>query len=219
MRAPHLIHHLPQEVQWDLYLAVCEVWNTGAVPEEWLRSRITLIYKKGDPRLALNYRPISVSPAMYTVLTKLVRIALHDPIDASLSEWQAGARKGRTTTGQAIALWANLASSGAPRYVCYLDIAKAFPSAPHRSLLRALQALAAPVQLLQIVKSIYEGSWNICDTPDGPINYKLRRGIKEGCPLSPALFMLLYEAFHGTLRHEFPDAQFYVYVDDGAIVT
>ena len=31
--------------------------------------------------------------------------------------------------------------------------------------------------------------------------------------------MLLYEAFHGTLRHEFPDAQFYVYVDDVAIVT
>ena len=78
---------------------------------------------------------------MYIVLTKLVLTAIHDPIDASLSQWQAGARKGRTTTGQAIGLWANLAHSGAPRYVCYLDIAKAFPSAPHRSLLRALQTL------------------------------------------------------------------------------
>ena len=50
------------------------------------------------------------------------------------------------------------------------------------------------------------------------VKYKLRRGIKEGCPLSLALFMLLYEAFHETLRREFPEAAFYVYVDI-AIIT
>mmetsp|Transcript_89488 Transcript_89488/g.154984 ORF Transcript_89488/g.154984 Transcript_89488/m.154984 type:complete len:108 (-) Transcript_89488:107-430(-) len=106
---------------------------------------------------------------MYVVLTKLVHTAIHDPIDASLSEWQAGARKGRTTTGQAIAQWADVAHSGAPRWVCDLDIAKALPSAPHRFLLRVLQALGTPLHLIQMVKHIYDGSLNFCKMPDGPI--------------------------------------------------
>ena len=51
------------------------------------------------------------------------------------------------------------------------------------------------------------------------MKHKLRRVIKEGCPLSPVLFMLFYEAFHGTLRRAFPEAAFYVYVDASAMVT
>ena len=30
----------------------------------------------------------------------------------------------------------------------------------------------------------------------GDVRFPLRRGIKEGCPLSPTLFVLVYEAFH-----------------------
>mmetsp|Transcript_35959 Transcript_35959/g.64316 ORF Transcript_35959/g.64316 Transcript_35959/m.64316 type:complete len:137 (-) Transcript_35959:211-621(-) len=59
--APHLLQHLPRELQWDLHLAICEVWKTGDIPDEWLQSRITLMYKKGDPRSALHTTP-SQSP-------------------------------------------------------------------------------------------------------------------------------------------------------------
>ena len=75
--------------------------------------------------------------------------------------------------------------------MCLLDIAKAFPTAPHTSLLRALEVIGTPPQLMALVCCIYHGSWNSCATPDGKVKYKLRRGINEGCPLSPVLVMLL----------------------------
>ena len=74
---------------------------------------------------------------------------------------------------------------------------------------RALEVIGTPPQLMALVSCIYHGSWNSCATPEGKVKYRLRRGIKEGCPLSPALFMLLYETFHETLRREFPEAAFY----------
>ena len=65
-----------------------------------------------------------------------------------------------------------------------------------------------------LIKSIYHGSTN--EYQD--YHYKLTRGIKEGCPLSPSLSVLVYETFHATLSAEFPDVHFFVYVDDIAVV-
>ena len=42
--------------------------------------------------------------------------------------------------------------------------------------------------------------------------------MKEGCPLSPLLFCVVYEMFYGTLAANFPSIRFYTYMDDVAFV-
>ena len=40
---PHLLRHLPNYIQKELYLAIIDVWNGQNVPVAWLRSRVVLI--------------------------------------------------------------------------------------------------------------------------------------------------------------------------------
>ena len=44
-------------------------------------------------------------------------------------------------------------------------------------------------------------------------------GNKGGLPPLPSIFVLVYESFHKTIRPEFHDAHFCVYVDDNDVVT
>ena len=46
---PHLLRHLPNHIQQQLYQAIIAVWNGQNIPVAWLQSRVVLIYKKKDP--------------------------------------------------------------------------------------------------------------------------------------------------------------------------
>ena len=59
--APHLYQWPPRELQWDLYIAVLEVWESGDVPSHCLQARIAMIYKWVPPKTARSYHPISVA--------------------------------------------------------------------------------------------------------------------------------------------------------------
>ena len=107
-----------------------------------------------------------------------------------------------------------------PRALCIImmsplrDIAKAYPSTPHPSINVALEAIGTPRRLIRLIELIYQQSTHSYKE----FNYPLSRGIKEGCPLSPSLFVLVYEAFHATLSKEYPHVDFALYVDDVAII-
>ena len=96
--------------------------------------------------------------------------------------------------------------------VCLLDIAKVYPSMPHECLTYGLRLIGTPARIYNMVAAHSTAVY-------GDVHFPLRRGIKEECPLSPALFVLVYEAFHETLTREFPNSTILAFVDDIAIIT
>ena len=96
--APHLYQWLPRELQWDLYIAVRHVWESGDVLHHWLQARIAMIYKSGPPETACSYQPMSIATGMYSILALLILDTLQGPVDAALSDSQAGSRPGDTTS-------------------------------------------------------------------------------------------------------------------------
>ena len=163
----------------------------------------------------MNYRPISVSNCIYIVLARLILDPIQQSINTALSDTQAGSCKDYTTSQQAMNLLMELHERPEGSYICLLDIAKAFPITPHACLVESLQAIGAPPHVSRTVKSIY--TLSTCQY--GKLQFPLTRGIKEGSPLSPALFVLVYETFHAMVVKEFPEARFFAYVDDIAVVT
>ena len=175
-------------------------------------ARIAMIYKSCAPEAARSYRHISVATEMYSSLTRLVLGTLRGPNDAALSNPQAGCRWGYTTSQQALRMSMLLHLYGDGALVCLLDIAKACPSMPHDCL---TYRLGTPARIYNMVATIYTHSAGVY----GEVRFPLWRGIKEGCPLLPSLFVLVYEAFYQTLIRGFPKSTILAYVDDIAVIS
>ena len=65
----------------------------------------------------MNYRPISVSNSIYIVLAQLILDAIQQPIGTTLSDTQAGSRKGYTTSQQAMNLLMELHARPEDSYI------------------------------------------------------------------------------------------------------
>ncbi|CAB3388376.1 Hypothetical predicted protein [Cloeon dipterum] len=74
-----------------------------------------------------------------------------------------------------------------------LDITKAFDSVPHCAIQAALARKGVPDHLANFIAKSYEGVKTTIAHPDGAIDIVLKRGVKQGDPLSPLLFNLLIE--------------------------
>ena len=47
--------------------------ESGTIPSQWKEVRVSAIYKKGNKKLAGNYRPVSITSVLCRILEKLIR--------------------------------------------------------------------------------------------------------------------------------------------------
>lgn len=81
-----------------------KAWNEGTIPEDWGKSILVPIPKKGDLSNCSNYRTISLinHTGKIVLIVLLNRLKCH--LDPYLSEEQAGFRKDRSTVHQILLL-------------------------------------------------------------------------------------------------------------------
>ena len=188
---PHLLRHLPNHIQQQLYWAIIAVWNGQNIPVAWLQSRVVLIYKKKDPQDPRNYRPIYVSTAIYSILTRLLLTRISRAMTPGLLDIQLGAIQGRNTTTLAKKLLNDLHTQDG--YVALLDVAKAFPSVLRPMLTGIVKEAGAPENIIRMLGEIYQHTPAVLTLHARDLPIRPTRGMKEGCPLSPTLFLLYYD--------------------------
>ena len=77
-----------------IFTTICQqIWKTKKWPDQWTKSLIIPIPKKGDSRKCSNYRTLSLIPHASKILLRIILNCLNPQAETILAEEQAGFRK------------------------------------------------------------------------------------------------------------------------------
>ena len=76
-------------------------------------------------------------------------------------------------------------------YFCFIDYAKAFDYVDHNKVWKILKEMEIPDHLICLLRNLYAGQEAKVRTGHGAMDwFQIRKGVRQGCILSPRLFNL-----------------------------
>ena len=177
---------------WILLL-MNTMWTSRSRPKDFNLALISAIYKKGDRRDPKNYRPISVLSVLDKIYASLLRLRLIKWMDDNdlLPAECGGSRKGMSPVEQMFNLHELICRAGGPIHAAFMDVSKAFDSVWRNALWAKLRAHGVKGKLLDAIRSLYKCTNSVVH--DGQYRSKpfnTNTGLRQGCPLSPLLYMI-----------------------------
>ena len=162
------------------------------------------IYKKGDSTNLANYRPISLLQTSYKIIASLVKERLAAGLEPWIMETQYCFRPNKSTA-QAIFIARRLQDMSERRgtnlSIILLDWEKAFDKVSQERLMEVMRRLDTPPKLLALIENIYsEPKFKVQTSIQASQYHVQSSGIRQGCPLSPYLFMLLMSAMFADIK-------------------
>ena len=133
--------------------SICQqVWKTQQWPQDWKKSILIPVPKKGSTKEYANNHTIA--------LIAHVHARLQHYANQELPDVQVGFRKGRGTRDQIVKiLLDHRESKGIQKniYLCFLDYAKAFDCVDHNKLWKALKEMGISDQPTSLLTNMYVG--------------------------------------------------------------
>ena len=75
----------------ELFLMIAELFSAvlreGADPEPWKRTRLKVLFKKGDPKSLEKYRPIAITPILYKPYSRVLHDRVKSLVERCASRW------------------------------------------------------------------------------------------------------------------------------------
>ena len=128
---------------------------------------------------------------------KILQVRLQQYMNGEVPGVQAGFRKGRGTRDQIANICSIIEKTTEFQkniYFCFIDYAKAFACMDHNKLWKLLKEMGIPDHLTCLPKNLHAGQEATVRTGHGTTNwFQIRKGMHQGCILSPCLFNLYAE--------------------------
>ncbi|CAN1241083.1 Transposon TX1 uncharacterized 149 kDa protein [Linum perenne] len=188
----------------EIILAVQSFFDKGELPHQVNATTLTLIPKVLNADEFKNFRPISCCNVLYKCITKVIATRIGRILPWIISPSQSAFIKGRLISDN-ILLAHELVNSYhkkqvSPRCVVKIDLTKAFDSVCWTALLNVMAALGFPSKLINWIRVCLSTARFSVNINGGSCGYfEAKRGVRQGDPLSPIMFVIIMEVLHALL--------------------
>lgn len=176
-------------------------------PSSFLEADIFSLKKSGGDSNPLNYRPLALLNTDYKILMRLVTTEVRRTLARRISRFQNGFVPGRqihATLDYLAAAQEMARSSEKVRdgLALLLDFAKAHDSLDHKYLYAVQRRHGYPDHVVKVIETLHTGT-SVRFLANGTRSHRVEvtRGIRQGCPLAPLLFILSLEPLYQHLAH------------------
>ena len=187
----------------DLLEVYGDIFSNEMSPTQRL-GLIALLYKKGDRTDFKNWRPISLLNTDYKILAKIFSKRLSKVLATIVDPDQTCAVPNRTilTNGLLLRDIIDLSDErGIPAALVCLDQLKAFDRVSWDFLFKTLIHFDFHPTFIQWIRIMYTDiSSSVKVNGFTTEVFNLHRGIRQGCPLSPLLYVLVAEVYALSIR-------------------
>ena len=144
--------------------SICQqIWKIQQWPQDWKRSVIIPIPKKGNAKECSNYCTTVFISHASKIMLKILPARLQQYVNHEVPDVQAGFRKGRGTRDQiANILWIIKIAAEFQKniYFCFIDYTKAFDCVDHNKLWKILKEMGISDHLTCLLRNLYGGQEN-----------------------------------------------------------
>ena len=180
------------------------IYQSGFIPNELVRSTFIRLPKKANAMECGDYRTISL---MSHVMKVILRIILHrneNKVEREIDTSQTGFRPKMGTREGIFNLKIiidNYLEVHKPVFICFTDYSKAFDRVYHEEIVNCLKKIHIDEADIQLIQSLYWNQEACIRFEDGVSQgFPIKRGVRQGCVLSPKLFNLYTQQIFNQIK-------------------
>ncbi|CAJ2665276.1 unnamed protein product [Trifolium pratense] len=183
----------------DIYTMINQAFSTGHFNPSLDETLICLIPKVDCPNNFKEFRPISLCNTLYKLITKVLVNRLRPMLDSIIGPFQSNFLPGRGTCDNAIILQEIIHSMRKSKSkkgdVAYkIDLEKAYDNVDWSYLRSCLRDFGfPPITIKLIMHCVSSSSLSLIWNGNRLLNFSPTRGLRQGDPLSPYLFVICME--------------------------
>ena len=172
--------------------------QTGTFPNNWKKSNVIPVHKKGDKQLLQNYCPVSLLPICSKIFERIVFNLMLEFLEENshLCPHQSGFSSSDSCQSQLLSIVHDIYASfdqspTAEVRVNFLDISKAFDKVWHEGLLFKLEHIGISGNLLNLLKSFLNNRFQRVVLNGQCSNWSSNlAGVPQGSILGPLIFVI-----------------------------
>ncbi len=179
---------------------------SSTLPASMTQGLINLIPKpQKDPLYIDNWRPICLLNNDYKILALILAKRIKKVLDTLIDETQSGFMPYRHITNNIrlvldIIDYSHLISDNS--FILFLDFFKAFDTVEHNFLFHTLDKFGFGGFFCNAIKTLYnKANCSIKLKFGSSPRFAVNRGVRQGCPISPYLFLLAAQLLCDHIKH------------------